>query len=145
MPWCHTCRVEYPVSLDACPECDGILTDVPAPERRLGVHGSAGLVVVAALPAEQAFIASGRLDAGGIPSALREAGGDGASTDPELVNVLVPTARRAEARRILLRPGRHRRNVNIFGWIFLATAIAVFLSAALFVARWMLNGSPLPR
>jgi hypothetical protein len=145
MPWCHTCRVEYPVDLDACPECEGTLTDVPAPERRLGVHATAGLVVVAALPAEQAFIASGRLDAGGIPSALREVGSDGASADPELVNVLVPAARRAEARRLLLRPRRHRRNVNIFGWIFLATAIAVFLSAAMFVARWMMSGTPLSR
>ena len=145
MPWCHTCRVEYPTGLDACPECGDSLIDLPAPEWRLGSHAAAGLVVVASLPAEQAFVASGRLDAGGIPSALREAGGDGAAADPAVVNVLVPAARLAEARRLLLRPRRHRRNVSVFGWIFLATAIAVFLSAALFIARWMTSGSPLTR
>ena len=90
VPFCHTCRVEYPVDLDACNECGGVLVDAPTPERRIYAGAEAGMVVVAVLPPEQAFVASDRLDRGGIPSALHEIGGDGASMDPTHVNVLVP-------------------------------------------------------
>src|SRR5918996_4913801 len=75
VPWCHTCRVEYPVDLDACTECGGVLVDAPTPERRIYAGADAGMVIVAVLPPEQAFVASDRLDRGGIPSALHEIGG----------------------------------------------------------------------
>lgn len=144
MPWCHTCRVEYPVELDACPECGGSLTDAPAPERRMFAGAEATLVVVAVLPPEQALVASDRLDRGGIPSALRDAGGDGASMDPAAVRVLVPPTMLADARRVL-RGRRVRRRVGLMTYVMVVTAIAIFLSAAMVVVRWLLTGSPLPR
>ena len=143
MPWCHTCRIEYPVDLDACPECDRPLVDAPAPERRVYSGASAGLVTVAILPPEQAFVASERLDRDGIPSAMREYGGDGSTMDPTAVHVLVPSTRLAEARRLLR--GRHRRTVSLMTALMLVTAIAVFLSGVMVITRWILTGSPIPR
>lgn len=144
MPWCHTCRVEYPVDLDACADCGGVLVDAPAPERRVYTGADIGMVVVAELPPEQAFVASDRLDRGGIPSALREVGGDGASMDPSVVRVLVPPAQLADARRVL-RGRRRRRTPTLMMFMMLVTAIAVFLSGAILVTRWLLTGSPFPR
>jgi hypothetical protein len=143
VPWCHTCRVEYPVDLDECPECSGSLVDAPAPERRFYSGAEAGMVVVAVLPPEQAFVASDRLDQGGIPSAMREVGGDGASMDPTAVRVLVPPAQLADARRVL--KGRSIRHMSVMTDALVATAIAVFLSGAIVVTRWFLTGSPIPR
>ena len=142
MPWCHTCRVEYPVDLDECIECGGALVDAPAPERRFYAGAETGMVVVAVLPPEQAFVASDRLDQGGIPSALREVGGDGASMDPTAVRVLVPPAQLADARRVL--KGRRIRHMPVMMFILLVTAIAVFLSGAIVAVRWMTTGSPIP-
>ena len=144
MPWCHTCRVEYPVDLDACPECDGLLVDAPAPERRVYAGADVGMVVVAELPPEQAFVASDRLDRGGIPSALREVGGDGASMDPSVVRVLVPPAQLADARRVL-RGRRIHRTASLMTYLMVVTAIAVFLSGVMLITRWLITGSPIPR
>jgi hypothetical protein len=144
VPWCHTCRVEYPVDLDACTECGGPLVDAPAPERRVYAGAEVGMVVVAELPPEQAFVASERLDRGGITSALREVGGDGASMDPSVVRVLVAPAQLADARRVL-RGRRRRRSISMMTYMLLVTAIAVFLSSVMLVARWLLTGSPFPR
>jgi hypothetical protein len=142
MPWCHTCRIEYPVDLDECPECGHVLVDAPAPERRL--YAGVGLVTVAILPPEQAFVASERLDRDGIPSALRETGSDGASMDPAAVHVLVPPTQLADARRVLR--GRRRRGTRPWmSYMLLVSAIAVFLSGAMVVVQWILTGSPLPR
>ena len=143
MPWCHTCRVEYPVDLDECAECGGSLVDAPAPERRMYAGAESGLVVVAVLPPEQAFVASDRLDQGGIPSALRDSGGDGASMDPGVVRVLVPPTRLAEARRVLR--GRRRGSMSLMTYLLIVTAVAVFLSGAMVLTRWLLTGSPIPR
>jgi hypothetical protein len=142
VPWCHTCRIEYPVDLDSCPECGSILVDAPAPERRVYAGVESGLVVVAVLPPEQALVASERLDQDGIPSALRDVGGDGGSIDPESVRVLVPPTRLAEARRVLR--GRRRTGGSLMMFLLLVTAIAVFLSGVMVVARWVLTGSPIP-
>jgi len=143
VPWCHTCRIEYPVDLDECPECGRALVDAPAPERRVYAGASSGLVTVAILPPEQAFVASERLDRDGIPSAMRESGGDGASMDPTAVHVLVPPTQLAEARRVLR--GRRRRTIPLMSYFMLVTVIAVFLSGVILVTRWLLTGSPLPR
>lgn len=142
MPFCHTCRVEYPVDLDACSECGGALVDAPTPERRIYAGADAGMVVVAVLPPEQAFVASDRLDRGGIPSAMREIGGDGVALDPTHVNVLVPPAHLADARRVLR--GRRVARFPVMTFALIATAIAVFLSGMVVVARWVLTGSPVP-
>lgn len=149
MPWCHTCRVEYPVDLDLCPECDGSLVDAPAPERRIYAGADSGMVVVAVLPPEQAFVASERLDEGGIPSALRDIGGDGGSMDHAAVHVLVLPTQLSEARRVLRgRKLRRRRggeaHLPLMQFLLLVTAIAVFLSGVMVVARWILTGSPVP-
>jgi hypothetical protein len=144
MPWCHTCRIEYPIDLDSCPECDRPLVDAPAPERRVYAGAGSGLVTVAILPPEQAFVASERLDRGGIPSALREqGGGDGASMDAGVVDVLVPPTQLADARRVL-RGKRRRRQTGLMTYLLVVSAIAVFLSGALLLARWIVTGSPLP-
>ena len=142
VPWCHTCRIEYPVDLDACPECDRPLVDAPAPERRVYAGAESGLVVVAVLPPEQALVASDRLDRDGIPSALRDVGSDGGSLDPTAVRVLVQPTRLAEARRVLR--GRSRTGGSLMMFLLLVTAIAVFLSGAIVVVRWFLTGSPVP-
>jgi len=105
--------------------------------------GVAGLVTVAILPAEQAFVASERLDRDGIPSALRDSGGDGGSLDPSAVHVLVPSTRLAEARRVLRGKGRH--GISLMTYLLVVSAVAVFLSGAMVVLRWVLTGSPLPR
>jgi hypothetical protein len=144
VPWCHTCRIEYPVELDPCPECGRALVDAPAPERRVYAGASAGLVTVAILPAEQAFVASERLDRDGIPSAMRESGGDGGAIDPALVHVLVPSTHLAEARRVL-RGRRRRTTPTLMTYLLLVTAIAVFLSGVMVITRWILTGSPIPR
>lgn len=143
MPWCHTCSVEYPVDLNECPECGHDLVDAPARERRMYAGASSGLVTVAILPPEQAFVASEWLDRGGIPSALRESGGDGGSLDPSSVHVLVPPTQLADARRVLRR--RRRGPVSVMTYLLLVSAIAVFLSGTMVIVRWILTGSPIPR
>lgn len=149
MPWCHTCRVEYHFELDVCPECDGRLTDAPAPERRMSVISGDGLVVLTTLPPEQALLAAGRLDANDIPNALRDVG-TGAETMQGAVDVLVHGLHLSMARDVLRPPrrSRARRRRDDQRWLFLylliATAVALFLSSALFVGRWLLTGSPVP-
>ena len=153
MPWCHNCRVEYLFELDACPECDGRLTDAPAPERRMSAIGDQSLVVLTTLPPEQALLAAGRLDADGIPNALRDAG-TGVEMMEGAVDVLVHGPYLAMARDVLRPPKRHRvqkkrsakRRRPMFAmYILIATATALLLSSALFLARWFLTGSPVPR
>lgn len=143
MPWCHTCRVEYHIEVDVCPECMGPVTDRPAPERRLPAEVSeAGLVVVAMLPPEEALLASGRLEAGGIPSALRDVGA-AEDSSPVAVEVLVAPSLASHAAAVL--DGRRvRRGASLFTYLFLVTAIAVFLSGVVVVVRWLLTGSPFP-
>lgn len=142
MPWCHTCRVEYRISLDRCPECAGPLTDLPAPERRLPSEvADAGLVVVAMLPPEEALVASGRLEAGGIPAALRDVG-NADDVSPVAVEVLVLPSMASDAHAVL--SGRRRRRTPWLTYLFLVTAIAVFLSGAVAIARWVLTGRPYP-
>ena len=150
MPWCHNCRVEYPFELDSCPECDGGLTDAPAPERRMSAIGDSGLVVLTTLPPEQALLAAGRLDADGIPNALRDAG-NGVEMMEGAVDVLVHGPYLAMARDVLRPPRRHRlrttsaktkRRPMFAMYILIATATALLLSSALFLARWFLTGSP---
>jgi hypothetical protein len=104
-----------------------------------------GLVTVAILPPEQAFIASERLDRDGIPSALREpGGGDGATMDHSVVHVLVPPTQLADARRVLR--GRNRRSTaSLMTYLLVVSAIAVFLSGGMLLVRWLLTGSPFPR
>jgi hypothetical protein len=153
VPWCHTCRVEYPVELDACPECEGGLTDAPAPERRMSAVADHGLVVLMTLPPEQALVAAGRLDAEAIPNALRDVG-----TNVEMmegaVDVLVHGPHLAMARDVLRPPRqsrlmrRHvaRRSRPMFAmYVLIAMTTALFLSAALLFGRWLLTGSPIPR
>jgi uncharacterized protein with PQ loop repeat len=74
---------------------------------------------------------------------MRESGGDGTSMDQAAVHVLVPPTRLAEARRVLR--GRHRRTISMMTYLMLVTAIAVFLSGAILVTRWLMTGSPIPR
>ena len=143
MPWCHTCSIEYPVDLDACPECGQDLVDAPARERRIYAGSSSGLVTVAILPPAQAFVASERLDRDGIPSALRDTP-DGGTIDPEAVHVLVPFTEVAHARRVL-RGKRRRRPSSLMTYLMVVSAAAVFLSGVMVVVRWVLTGSPLPR
>jgi hypothetical protein len=103
-----------------------------------------GLVTVAILPPEQAFVASERLDRDGIPSAMREqGGGDGASMDAAVVHVLVPPTQLADARRVL-RGRRKRRATPLMTYLLIVSAIAVFLSGGMLLLRWILTGSPLP-
>ena len=92
--------------------------------------------------AEQAFVASERLDRDGIPSALRD-NAEGGSIDPNVAHVLVPPTQLAEARRVLR--GKRRRTGSLMTYLLLVSAIAVFLSGAMVVLRWVLTGSPLPR
>ena len=142
MAWCHTCRVEYPSDLHECGECGGVLVDAPTPERRMYAGAQRGMVVVAVLPPEQAFVVSDRLDRGGIPSSLREIGSDGASMDPSHVKVLVQRAQVGDARRVLR--GKRVRTFPVMTFLLVATAVAVFLSGMAVVARWVLTGSPVP-
>jgi hypothetical protein len=58
------------------------------------------------------------------------------------VRVLVPPTRLAEARRVLR--GRRRSGGSMMMFLLLVTAIAVFLSGVMVVARWVLTGSPIP-
>lgn len=142
MPWCHTCRVEYRVELDLCPECGGTLTDQPAPERRLPSQiADAGLVVVAMLPPEEALVASGRLEAGGIPAALRDVGNID-DVSPVAVEVLVAPSMASDAHAVL--GGRRRRRTPWVMYLLLTTAIAVFLSGVVVVTRWIVTGRPYP-
>jgi hypothetical protein len=152
VPWCHTCRVEYAFELDACPECDGGLTDAPAPERRMSAINDSTLVVLTTLPPEQALLAAGRLDANDIPNALRDVGA-GVETMSGAVDVLVHGPHLAMARDVLRPPRRSRvmrrhaaaQSRPMFAmYVLIATATALFLSAALFVGRWLLSGSPVP-
>lgn len=142
MPWCHTCRVEYLFELDDCPECEGRLTDAPAPERRASAIVDHSLVLLVRLPAEQALVAAGRLDAGGIPNALRDAGV--MDTMDTSVDVLVHGPHLAMARDVL-RGRTQRRRSTFMLYLLIATGISLFLSAGIFVARWMLTGTPVPR
>ncbi|HVL91664.1 MAG TPA: hypothetical protein VM841_15695, partial [Actinomycetota bacterium] len=76
MPWCHTCRVEYHAPETACSECGSPLIEATPPERRMaGPTPGTTMRVVATLPAEDALLASGRLDEGGIPASLRPSDG----------------------------------------------------------------------
>lgn len=143
MPWCHICRVEYHFELDACPECEGSLTDAPAPERRGSMIGDPSLVLLTTLPPEQALLAAGRLDAGGIPNALRDAA-SGVEKMEGSVHVLVHGRHLGIARDVLRGRKRSRRPALIM-YVLLATASALFLSAAIFLGRWFLTGSPIPR
>lgn len=140
MPWCHTCRVEYPFELDDCPECRGALTDAPAPERRASAIADQSLVLLATLPAEQALVAAGRLDAGGIANALRDTRIDQAAMDGP-VDVLVHGPQLAMARDVLRGRGRRRRPTLAL-YMLVVTAAALFLAGAVFVSRWFLGGSP---
>ncbi|MCA1834090.1 MAG: hypothetical protein ABR548_11945 [Actinomycetota bacterium] len=144
MPWCHTCRVEYQFELDACPECRGGLTDAPAPERRTSSIADQALVLLATLPAEQALVAAGRLDAGGIANALRDTEAGVASMDGP-VEVLVHGPQLSIARDVLRGRNRRRGRPTIALYVLLVTATALFLSGALFIARWFFTGSPVSR
>jgi hypothetical protein len=142
--------VEYAFELDACPECDGGLTDAPAPERRMSALADSSLVVLTTLPPEQALLAAGRLDANDIPNALRDVGA-GVETMSGAVDVLVHGPHLAMARDVLRPPRRimrrhvEKRSRPMFAmYVLIATATALFLSAALFVGRWLLTGSPVP-
>jgi hypothetical protein len=112
--------------------------------------GDSGLVVLTTLPPEQALLAAGRLDADGIPNALRDAG-TGVEMMEGAVDVLVHGPYLAMARNVLRPPRRHRvrkgktRRRPMFAmYILIATATALLLSSALFLARWFLTGSPVP-
>jgi len=147
MPWCHNCRVEYSFELDACPECDGSLTDRPAPERRSSSINDGGLVLLTTLPPEQALLAAGQLDAGGIPNALRDTG-EHVELMEGAVDVLVQGPHLSMARDVLRGPRRRvdRRSRPAFlVYVLLATVVALGLSAALVFGRWFLTGSPMPR
>jgi hypothetical protein len=141
--------VEYPFELDACPECDGSLTDAPAPERRASLIEEPGYVVLTTLPGDQALVAAGRLDADGIPNALRDAT-TGVETLDGSVDVLVLGPHVSIARDVLrgrrksARRSAHRRPMFLM-YVLLALSTALLLSASLFVARWLLTGSPVPR
>ena len=143
VPWYHTCRVEYAFELDECPECQGGLTDAPAPERRASAIMDQNLVLLATLPAEQALVAAGRLDAGGIPNALRDVGVRPGSMDGA-VDVLVHGPQLSIARDVL-RGQRRRGRPTLALYVLIVTAAALFLSGALFFARWFLSGSPVTR
>ena len=120
--------------------------------------------VVATLPPEEALVASGRLDAEGIPASLRRAGApyaDGFATRPELVpfHVMVAPEHADNAKSLLSRPrkrdiarlrverahGRDPARTNTLFAILLITAIALGLSALMLAARWFFSGSPFPR
>jgi hypothetical protein len=142
MPWCHTCRIEYAFELDGCPECGGRLRDAPAPERRVG--SEAGLVVVTTLPPEQALLASGRLDAGGITNALRDVTTVRGEGTPIAVEILVSPFSLPEARDVLGGRRRRPRRMALATYLFIVAAACVFLSGALLAYRWLTTGSPLP-
>lgn len=144
MPWCHTCRLEYSPGLTSCRECGGPLVEAPTPERRVAAVAGSDLVVVATLPPEQALLAAGRLDEGGIPSALREARSDEPPLVASAVHVLVAHTHRARA-RALLRSRRRRTTRPIFVYLWVVTILALAMSAAIVAVRWLLTGSPLPR
>lgn len=148
MPWCHNCRLEYPSGAPACDECGGGLVAHAAPERR-AMRASSGeaLHVVATLPPEDALLASGTLDRHGIPASLRPSDGGSIGDVPVAFDVLVSPRQIADARTLLKRWGKpddpaHSQTLMM---IAVVTGAALFLSAALFVARWLLSGSPLPR
>jgi hypothetical protein len=115
--------------------------------------GDTGLVVLTTLPPEQALVAAGRLDANDIPNALRDAGA-GVETMEGAVDVLVHGPHLAMARDVL-RPRRRNRLIRrhvekrsrpMFAmYVLLAMTTALFLSALLFVGRWLMTGSPMPR
>lgn len=148
MPWCHTCRIQYHVELDECPECAGPLTDAPAPERRLARLPSAdsGWVVAATLAPEQALFAAGRLDERGIPSQLRDVGDRPDEAHPKAVQLLVCPGDLGHAIDVLRgRAARRSRAIPFGSFLFIVTAAAIFLSGAIIIARWVLTGSPIPR
>lgn len=148
MPWCHTCRVEYETPLTACQECGSQLVEAAAPERRMAAPAPGGTMrVVATLPPEEALLASGRLDEGGIPASLRPSDGGSIGDAQFTFDVLVAERHVADARSLLLRSRKPRDNAHSQTLMMIAvvTGIAMVLSAAIFVARWLLSGSPLPR
>jgi hypothetical protein len=113
--------------------------------------GDQSLVVLATLPPEQALLAAGRLDAESIPNALRDAGA-GVEMMEGAVDVLVHGPHLAIARDVLRPPRRRRRGARrahkrrpMFAmYVLLATAIALALSSAMFLVRWLLTGNPVP-
>lgn len=147
MAWCHRCRVESPDGTDGCPECGGALVAPPPPERRLNASlAEAEMVVLDTLPPEEALLASGRLDAGGIPSALRDVTAAG-SIEPLAVQLLVPPTLVARARAVLA--GRLRRRprggAGLGTFLFVVATACVLLSGVIVAVRWILTGTPLPR
>lgn len=148
MPWCHTCRLEYGQTATACDECGGTLITAAAPERRTAsVSPGGALHVVATLPPEDALLASGRLDQHGIPASLRPSDGASIGDAPVTFDVMVSPRQVADARSVLVRSGKPADPAHSQTLVMIAvvTGVALFLSAALFVARWLLSGSPLPR
>jgi len=103
--------------------------------------------VVATLPAGDALLASERLEEGGIPASLRPSDGGSLGDATATFDVLVAERRVADARSLLLRPRRPQDPAHSQTLVMIAvvTGVALVLSAAMFVARWLLSGSPLPR
>lgn len=149
MPWCHVCRLEYGPGAPACDECGGGLVAHAAPERRGFTirRGGESLHVVATLPPEDALLASGTLDRHGIPASLRPSDGGSIGDVPVAFDVLVSPRQIADARTLLRRSNRRDDPAHTGTMIMIAvvTGAALFLSAVLFAARWLLSGSPLPR
>lgn len=148
MPWCHTCRVEYRAPARDCSECGSPLIEAAAPERRMAAPAPGGTMrVVATLPPEDALLASGRLDEGGIPASLRPSDGGSIGDASFTFDVLVAERHVADARSLLLRARKPRDPAHAQTLIMIAvvTGVALVLSAAILIARWLLSGTPLPR
>lgn len=155
--WCYVCYLESPNG-SACSECGGPLTDRRPPERRPSPSSDDTQVIVATLPGEEALVASGRLDAYGVPAQLRRVGEPGPDAP---FHVMVATNQLEAARALLRRDGsggvRRRRDrrprrsrddeahTKALFTALLITAIALGLSGMMLAARWFLSGSPFPR
>ena len=65
--------------------------------------------------------------------------------DGAAVHVLVPPTQLADARRVLRGRRRRTRSATpLMTYLLVVSAIAVFLSGAMLLVRWILTGSPLP-
>ncbi|HEX9696839.1 MAG TPA: hypothetical protein VGB64_11080 [Actinomycetota bacterium] len=115
--------------------------------RMVAPEAGAAMRVVATLPAGDALLASERLEEGGIPASLRPSDGGSLGDATATFDVLVAERRVADARSLLLRPRRPQDPAHSQTLVMIAvvTGVALVLSAAMFVARWLLSGSPLPR